>query len=47
MSAVAHVTGVTTDAQLRSFAAALYCLFAVLLAGITAYLSAVWRRLAT
>ena len=32
MSAVAHMTGVTTDAQLRSFGAALYGLFAVLLA---------------
>ena len=47
MSAVAHVTGVSTDAQLRSFGAALYGLFAVLLAGVTAYLFAVWRRLAT
>ncbi len=47
MSAVAHVTGVSVGPELRTFGVALYGLFAVLLAAVTAGVFAVWRRLVT
>ncbi len=47
MSAVAHATGVSVGPELRTFGLALYGLFAVLLAAVTAGVFAVWRRLVT